>query len=553
MQQRTRRWLTVGGVLLALTLCATGRAAVQVRILGQPIELSPAPQLAEGVILGSPATVVGKLGCRFMSGGRESLIVISPEGRRIILVAGSSEMSIDGQVRRMAREAVMAGGRLICPLRPVLEAVGCVTRWDEDTEVLDVEVPLQAVDVYADEEGARIDVRAPLRVEGALFRIEEPQRFYVDLPGVTVELEHERTYVNLGSLLRVRWGQFKQRPAIARVVADLREPDDVRWEPDEDGLGGSLIVGDVHGDEPLIERHVAWITGISSRTDDGDTTLVRVELSDPVVFDYDVARRPPRVTVEFPDAAVQMPVAPLVVDGPFVQTASLEGSPGEPGLTLSLQMHQLVHFEVVESSDPPAVNLIFKRGRLRDKRVVVDPGHGGRDSGARGAHIYEKDVNLDVALQVASRLMAIGAQTVLTRESDVFVDLYDRPELANRIGADLFVSIHCNAMPKPNTGWGTESYYYHAHSKCLGLIMQAALVKALGRRDNGTRWANFCVIRESDMPAVLVELMYINHDEEESLLQRPEVRTAAAEAIVEGLRQYVEGTGTEAEHTEMGM
>ncbi|MGC9319259.1 MAG: N-acetylmuramoyl-L-alanine amidase family protein, partial [Armatimonadota bacterium] len=126
-------------------------------------------------------------------------------------------------------------------------------------------------------------------------------------------------------------------------------------------------------------------------------------------------------------------------------------------------------------------------------------------------------------------------------------------ELANRISADLFVSIHCNAMPRPNTGRGTETYYYHARSKCLGLIMQAELVRRLSRRDNGLRWANFCVTRESKMPAVLVELMYLNTDEEEALLAKPEVRTAAAEAIVEGLRQYVEGTGSVAERSEMGM
>jgi N-acetylmuramoyl-L-alanine amidase len=151
--------------------------------------------------------------------------------------------------------------------------------------------------------------------------------------------------------------------------------------------------------------------------------------------------------------------------------------------------------------------------------------------------------------------MAIGAQTMLTRDSDVYVDLYDRPGLANRIDADLFVSIHCNAMPTRNTGHGTETFYYHDRSMALGAVIHGELMKALKRTDRGLKWANFCVTRESHMPAVLVELMFLNDDREEALLARPEVRTAAADAIVEGLRQYVEGTGSAPDpaDTEMGM
>ena len=227
-----------------------------------------------------------------------------------------------------------------------------------------------------------------------------------------------------------------------------------------------------------------------------------------------------------------MPIAPVAVGGPFVSAARLEGTPGEPGVTLTLSMRQLVHFEVAESTDPPAVSIIFHRGRLADKRIVVDAGHGGHDSGARGTVLREKDVNLDVARQVATRLTALGALTTLTRESDVFVDLYDRPRLANRIGADLFVSIHCNAMPKPETGRGTETYYYRAQ-QVPGAGADGA-VQAL-TRDNGVRWATSRHPR-MQMPAVLVELIH-QHRRGQALLARP-VRTGG-DRDVEGPRRYV--------------
>ncbi len=552
MQQRP--WPMAAILFAALVIAPPGHAAVTVRLHGQVTDVSPAPQLTDKVLLGAPASIVGRLGCRFMSGDGHSLIIITPSERRIVLTPGSDRFTVDGRPLPMPGEAFMAADRLICPLIPVLEAVGAVVRWDPEVGRLDVETRIAAIEVHADEQGARIDVRSELATSGTLAHMDGPERSYVDLPGAWVKgLEHERTLVNLGAVLRVRWGQFEQDPAIARVVVDLRERVDVRWEPRADGLGGSMIVGDVQGDEPLIERHVATITRLLTSTPGEDTTLVTVELSDPVPFEYKTYADPPRVVLELPDAAPIMPIAPVAVDGPFVATASLDGAPGQAGATLTLAMRQLVHFEVVESDHPTAVTIIFRRGRIADRRIVIDPGHGGRDSGARGTRLLEKDVNLDVARQVARLLMEMGASVVLTRESDVFVDLYERPRMANRIGADLFLSVHCNAMPKPNTGRGTETYYYHDFSQCLAVVVHQALVAALGRRDNGVRWANFCVTRESEMPAVLVELMYLNTDEEEALLARPEVRTAAAEAIAEGLRQYVEGTASTLEPGEMGM
>jgi len=543
MQQRTD--FTAAVLCAALALAGSGHAAVQVRILGQPAAIAPAPQVNDGVVLGAPEGIVGRLGCRFLTDDGGALTIISASGRRLVIRPGSDRLTVDGREQPMPAQATVAGGKVICPLRPVLEALGAIVRWDGAAQRLDVETRIAAIEVFADGQGARIEVRSELPVGGALCHLEDPERWYVDLPGAsTAELEHERKLVNLGTVLRVRWGDLAQAPAVARVVIDLRGPAEVRWEAAPDGRGGSIIVGAVEGDEPRIERHLAIITRMLTRNQDADTTLVTVELSDPVPCEYDVRAQPAEVTLSFPDATPQMPIAPVAVDGPFVSAARLDGTPGEPGAALTLSLRQLVHFEVAESADPPAVTLIFRRSRLADKRIVVDAGHGGRDSGARGTALFEKDVNLDVARQVAARLVALGALTTLTRESDVFVDLYDRPRLANRIGADLFVSIHCNAMPKRNTGLGTETYYYHMRSKCLGLVLHGALVQALGRRDNGLRWANFCVTRESEMPAVLVELMYINTDEEQALLARPETRTAAAAGIVEGLRRYVEGTAS---------
>jgi len=550
-QPPTRPWLAAGAFALLLCACAAAEP-VQVRILGQAVNLDPAPQVREGVLEGSPAAFVGQLGCRFLSEADGRLLIISPNGSHLIAVPGADHLEVDGEQRSVPGGVRLVDGHVVCALRPVLEALGCVVRWEPEAQALDVDARVEDIRVRADEDGAQVEVLTSLPVEGALEHVPAPERWYVDLPGARVSLPHEATCVNLANLRRVRWGQFQESPAMTRVVADLKAPGEATWEPRPDGRGGSIILGRIDGDEPLVERHLPKIIGLSAVQPSDDVTRLRVELTDPADVTYDVLDQPPRVVIEFPDAALATQVAPVPVAGLFVETAELKGSPDEPGASLTLHMRQLIQFRVQQADDPPAVEIHFFRESLQDQRIVIDAGHGGRDSGAVGRRLKEKEVNLDVAHRVVARLKEIGAQTLLTRESDLFIDLYERPRMANAIGADIFVSIHCNAMPRRDTGWGTETYYYTPQSKCLGLIMQSALVAGLARRDNGLRRARFVVVREAEMPAVLVELMYLNHREEESLLERPEVRDAAADAICEGLRQYVEGTGTAAIAEEMG-
>jgi N-acetylmuramoyl-L-alanine amidase len=107
--------------------------------------------------------------------------------------------------------------------------------------------------------------------------------------------------------------------------------------------------------------------------------------------------------------------------------------------------------------------------------------------------------------------------------------------------ADVFVSVHCNAMPRPNQHHGTESYYYTPQSQMLAHVLQRSLVGGLGRRDNGVRQRRFAVLWRPQQPAALVELMYLNHDAEHALLRTPEVQERAVEALFDGLRGYFEG------------
>ena len=176
------------------------------------------------------------------------------------------------------------------------------------------------------------------------------------------------------------------------------------------------------------------------------------------------------------------------------------------------------------------------RGRFK---VVIDPGHGGPDPGAVGiANLRETDVVLDVGLQVVQLLQAKGVQVLMTRTSEVDVDLPPRAALANSSGADLFLSIHANAlsMTRPDVN-GIETFYFES-PRARGLaqaVQDEVLAVSPGSPDRGARTARFYVIRRTVMPSALVELGFVTGQLDSPRLADPAHRRRLALAISRGL------------------
>ncbi|MEB3156675.1 MAG: N-acetylmuramoyl-L-alanine amidase [Cyanobacteriota bacterium] len=190
---------------------------------------------------------------------------------------------------------------------------------------------------------------------------------------------------------------------------------------------------------------------------------------------------------------------------------------------------------------PTARNLpAVPRGRFR---VVLDPGHGGPDPGAVGiGGLRETDVVLDVALQTAQLLQSRGVQVLLTRTSEVDVDLPPRVALANRSGADLFVSLHANAlnMDRPDVN-GIETFYFQGgRSYELALSIQRQLMAVSpGTPDRGARPGRFFVIRRTVMPSVLTEMGFVTGEIDAPRLADPRFRQSLAAAIAKGILEVL--------------
>ena len=199
--------------------------------------------------------------------------------------------------------------------------------------------------------------------------------------------------------------------------------------------------------------------------------------------------------------------------------------------------------------------------RLGSRKVVIDPGHGGAETGARNETlgIFEKDLNLDVAIRVRELLEEVGVNVVMTRYDDRVVALDERLKIANRAKPALFASIHFNSAPNLEAE-GIETYvltppiavssndslsslkqgrlsgngFDYANFE-IGYLMQRKLVSALQRVDRGLKRARFKVLTELPCPGILVECGFLSNDKEALLVNTPVFRQRLAKSLADAI------------------
>ena len=185
---------------------------------------------------------------------------------------------------------------------------------------------------------------------------------------------------------------------------------------------------------------------------------------------------------------------------------------------------------------------ITPRRDLRKGKIVViiDPGHGGKDSGAIGiGGVLEKDVILPISKRITEVLERNGIQVIMTRDSDYFVTLPGRVTMAEQANADVFVSIHANSAGanRPEVS-GLETYHYDSGLR-LAQIVHSKILQSLNVRDRKVRKARFYVLRKTSMPAILVETGFLTGRDDVAKLRTSAYQNQMADAIAQGILQYL--------------
>lgn len=384
-----------------------------------------------------------------------------------------------------------------------------------------------------------------------------------------------------GRLKSIRHASYDNR---TRVVIDMvGEPSfkPMRLEGDRSGSTPHRVLVDIPAESigSDIDRSVVIGDGRVHKIRVGQyepgVARVVLELEAPLKFKTFTLTNPSRVILDVAESQISN-----------TESASSDAATPLPvgdGDGISLLLDQTPPEQAMRVHVPK-----FARSSSQILTVVVDPGHGGRDPGAIGpSGLMEKDVTLAMARVLADRLRnELNCKVVLTRDSDVYLPLNQRTEIANKLGADLFISLHANANKSPRP-YGVETFYLNfsknqkamevvarendtslkqvgdlemilldlmANSKInessrLATKVQRAMVGHLDLhytqiKDLGVRQGPFYVLLGATMPSVLVESAFISNRREETRLRSRNYQEKTAEAIAKGVREYLNSFNT---------
>jgi len=180
-----------------------------------------------------------------------------------------------------------------------------------------------------------------------------------------------------------------------------------------------------------------------------------------------------------------------------------------------------------------------EKGLLDGYTIVLDPGHGGKDGGAVGVNgTIEKDITYLTAEHIKQELQKHDAIVQFTRMGDIFVELEDRVQIEY---ADLFISIHYDGFEAEEVN-GITTYYYHQKDERIArTIHQNIMNEEMDARDRGVSHGDYYVLRENQVPAVLLELGYITNPQDEERINKNDFQQHVAQAVADGVIQYLVG------------
>ncbi|MCT7950410.1 N-acetylmuramoyl-L-alanine amidase [Ancylothrix sp. C2] len=380
----------------------------------------------------------------------------------------------------------------------------------------------------------------------------------IDLQNTTLtpRLQGYQQIVNRNNIGSIQIGQIQTSPPVARITLNVTDPNK-DWRATANNNGKIIILPEDTTTTTARQPQISDIstggqlTTIQSVEMTGSQMVIRTDGPFTYTSGWDRASGYFQITIPAAriGAGVRSPqtnalrVALQQAD-PNTVVIWVQPAAGVQLSELNQPSNQMLALQLQAAQTPPPNNTPeaniprIPSGRLS---VVVDPGHGGGDPGAVGiGGIRETDIVLDISYQVAQMLEQNGIQAILTRTDDREIELQPRVQLAERINATLFVSIHANAisMSRPDVN-GIETFYY---SSGIGLArsIQSNLLAATGANNRGVKQANFYVLRKTTMPAVLVEVGFVTGAQDAARMADPAYRRLLAEGITRGILQYIQ-------------
>jgi N-acetylmuramoyl-L-alanine amidase len=442
----------------------------------------------------------------------------------------------------------------------------------------------------------RIVVSVEGEVKFDTLRLPNPDRIVLDLADshLSPDLVGKTFPVEDGFLRQVRVGQFQ--PTVTRVVLDVEKiedysifslPNPFRLVVDINGPSQKQQVAAKGSQEPA-PSPAKEPEAVASQKAPAAAPTAKRPTSQPATAEASSATKVPEKKSENETAEVSKPT--VTESGEKKELAKLEPPPPAPSSRASESVkppppQPPAPIKTAAPTEAGSRTLTRALG-LKIARIVIDPGHGGHDTGTIGpTGLKEKDVVLDVALKLRTLIEEkAGAEVIMTRTDDTFVPLEERTAIANEKAADLFISIHANASRSRNAR-GIETYYLNLTSNPEALEVAArenattqesvhelqSLIKKIamtekveesqdfaaqvqrevysnlkaGRnlRNRGVKKAPFVVLIGANMPSILTEISFLTNPYDERQLKKSDYREKIADALYRGIARYVDKLG----------
>lgn len=441
--------------------------------------------------------------------------------------------------------------------------LGAVVEWNEDKSVYRVRA--QVRNLEQTEYGLRVDATLP--VKASIFKIATPDRLVIDLSGA-------RLPISLGFAIPSNWRirQFEkdtvrvvvQSPEMAKQFLPTLEPDrtlrvifgdesaqSATFE-DEASVGGLVTPDPIENIDVSVERKAAASVSMPNLAKEDETSAVFMMPFTGKLLKSASASflDPKKIQIKVPSADLSTLVATQLFESKFVMSATASrNDKGEAVIVFDL--HERAAFELKSNERILTLRLFRPKeasGKLANKVIVVDAGHGGTETGTKWGELLEKSINLKVAKLLATNLTAEGASVVMIRDDDSNVPLLSRPETANQSKADLYVSVHVNSNRTAGSVSGGITFYHMQDSTSMlfAQCVQTEIAKVSKLPDMGV-WSDsriykkkgFAVLRGASMPAILIEMGFINHPTDRKRIVQSSFHEDVARAIVDGIKIFI--------------
>lgn len=435
-------------------------------------------------------------------------------------------LKIDGQSISTPMPPIVLDGTSLVPVREVFEKLGAKVDWFDAQQIvkisgnnINISLKIDNNNVLVNGENKLLAVPAKIINDKTMI----PIRFVSEQLGFKVNWSEADRIIDISQNLV----DASATNADANIT-DISFADSNQVSKTTSGANGTKIVQvDIKGDKPLGQYTTMTLTGPDRLVVDIENSVLAVTNKTISVGQYGIDK---------------------------IRSAQYTSNPNKTRIVLDIQ--KPMSYEIVKSDDKnhlliklsigaAYINTVATKPSGKDKYVVViDPGHGGSDPGAIYYDVAEKELNLDIALKLKKLLLNDNIDVKMTREDDTFVDLYPRTDFANAVGADLFLSIHNNAMDDQSFD-GTMTLYYPNDNEGgftnnrFAEIIQNEVTSQAGTTDRGIRERpHLAVLRTSynyKIPAVLVEVALMTNKKDSDNLKSDAFQEKVAKALCDGI------------------